>query len=168
MRILIVDDEEAVRKILCQICTREGHEVLQAGSAAEALVLLRVEALDLLITDVVMPELDGFALVRRAKSMQPDIMPIVITGHAGEYTLEDVLDAGASDLILKPFRAPELRARLKIASDQRRTMDQLKARGRAIQSVSSEMIDGLQKELDEARQQAARLAAVIARGDETV
>ena len=100
--------------------------------------------------------------------MQPDLMPLVITGHAGEYTLEDVLNAGASDLLLKPFRAPELRVRLRLASEQRRMREQMKAQGRAMQLMSSEMIGGLQRELDEARQYAARLAAVVARGDEPV
>lgn len=168
MRILLVDDEKAVLDLLCQLCAREGHDVHRAESAADALLLLRTEPFDMLVTDIVMPGLDGLALVRRAKVMQPTIMPLVITGHAGEYTLEDVLNAGASDLLLKPFRAPELRARLKLASDQRRAMDQLKEQGRAMQAMSSAMIGGLQRELDEARQHAARLAAVVARGDEPV
>ncbi len=168
MRILLVDDERAVLDLLCQICTREGHDVARAESAADALVQLRTEPFDMLITDIVMPGLDGLALVRRGKAMQPDLMPLVITGHAGEYTLEDVLNAGASDLLLKPFRAPELRVRLRLASDQRRMREQMKAQGRAMQLMSSEMIGGLQRELDEARQYAARLAAVVARGDEPV
>ena len=76
--------------------------------------------------------------------------------------------AGATDLLLKPFRAPELRARLKLADDQRRLIQQLRAQGRQIQTSSEEVIDGLQKELQEARQTVARLAEVVARSDRTL
>jgi CheY-like chemotaxis protein len=167
MRILVVDDEVSVLELLGRLCAREGHEVTLTKTAREALGELRTHAFDLLLKDLLLPDLDGLALVRRARAMQPDIMPIVITGHAGQ-SLEDVLVAGATDLMLKPFRAPELRARLKLAEDQRRTMQQLKAQGRAIQASSAEVIDGLQKELAEARQTVARLAEVVARGDRTL
>lgn len=168
MRILLVDDEPHIRHLLGRICTREGHEVAEAGSAGEALALLRTAAFDMLITDIVMPGLDGLALVRRAKAIQPEIKPIVITGHAGDYTLQDVLAAGAADLILKPLRAAELRARLKLADDQRRAEAQIRTEKRALQASSSQMIDGLQRELDEARQVVARLSAVLVRGDEPI
>jgi DNA-binding NtrC family response regulator len=168
MRILVVDDEEAVLALLSQLCTREGHDVSAVKSAGDALGELRTKPFDLLITDIVMPDLDGLALVKRARAMQPDIMPIVITGHSGRYTLEEVLEAGAADLILKPFRAPELRVRLKLADEQRRLVAQLKAQGRALQNASAEMIDGLERELDDARQKVARLAEVVARGDRTI
>ncbi len=167
MRILVVDDEKPILELLGRLCTREGHETTLTGTAGEALAELRTHAFDLLLTDLCLPDLDGLALVRRARAMQPDIMPIVITGHAGQ-ALEDVLVAGATDLILKPFRAPELRARLKMAEDQRKMVQQLKAQGRAVQNSTAEVIDGLQRELTEARQAVARLAEVVARGDRTV
>jgi DNA-binding response OmpR family regulator len=167
MRILVVDDEVPVLELLGRLCSREGHDVTMTQTAGEALNELRTHAYDLLLTDLMLPDLDGLALVRRARAMQPDIMTIVITGHSGQ-TLEDVLVAGATDLLLKPFRAPELRARLKLADDQRRLVQQLKTQGRQIQATSEEVIDGLQKELQEARQTVARLAEVVARSDRTL
>ena len=167
MRILVVDDEKPVLELLGRLCAREGHDVTLTHTAGEALGELRTHAFDMLLTDLLLPDLDGLALVRRARAMQPDIMPIVITGHAGQ-SLEDVLVAGATDLILKPFRAPELRARLKLAEDQRRVVQQLKAQGRAIQTSTAEVIDGLQRELQDARQTVARLAEVVARSDRTL
>lgn len=164
MRILVVDDEVPVLELLGRLCSREGHDVTMTTTAGEALNELRTHTFDMLLTDLMLPDLDGLALVRRARAMQPDIMTIVITGHAGQ-TLDDVLVAGATDLLLKPFRAPELRARLKLADDQRRLIQQLKAQGRQIQTNSEEVIDGLQKELQEARQTVARLAEVVARSD---
>jgi DNA-binding response OmpR family regulator len=167
MRILVVDDEPPVLELLGRLCSREGHEVTMTTTAGEALNELRTHAFDLLLTDLMLPDLDGLALVRRARAMQPEIMTIVITGHAGQ-ALEDVLVAGATDLLLKPFRAPELRARLKLAEDQRKLLQQLRAQGRQIQSTSEEVIDSLQKELQEARQTVARLAEVVARSDRTL
>jgi DNA-binding response OmpR family regulator len=168
MRILVVDDEKPVLDLLGILCSREGHETTLTLTAGDALRELRMHTFDMLLTDLVLPDLDGLALVRRARTMQPDIMPVVITGHAGQYSLDDVLAAGAADLLLKPFRAPELRARLKLADEQRRTVQQLKAQGRAIQSSTAEVITNLQRELEEARQTVARLADVVARGDRTL
>lgn len=168
MRILLVDDEQALRELLAQLCEREGHTVASAGSAAEALAHLRDGWFDLLITDIVMPGLDGLALVKRAKAMQSDIMAIVITGHGGKYTLEEVIEAGATDMLLKPFRAPELKIRLRLAADQRRLLEQMKVRERELQSANAAVIDGLKRELGEARQVAARLNAVVSRGERLV
>jgi DNA-binding NtrC family response regulator len=112
MRILIVDDEKSIRDLLGQLCAREGHEVITAESVADALAHLKTSQLDLLITDIVMPRIDGLTLVRRARALQPGLVAIVITGHAGRYSYDDVMDAGATALLLKPFRAAELRARL--------------------------------------------------------
>lgn len=120
MRILIVDDEKSIRDLLCQLCAREGHEVITAESVADALAHLKTRDFDLLISDIVMPQIDGLTLVRRARALQPDIVAIVITGHAGRYSYDDVMEAGATDLLLKPFRAAELRARLERAAAIRR------------------------------------------------
>ena len=166
MRILVVDDEPPVLELLGRLCAREGHDVTLTKTAGEALGELRAHGFDMLLTDLALPDLDGLALVRRARAMQPAIMPIVITGHTGQ-ALESVLLAGATDLLLKPFRAPELRARLRLAEEQRRVVQQLKAQGRAIQTSNAETIEDLQRQLQEARQTVARLAGVVAGGDRT-
>ena len=167
MRILLVDAEKPVLEMLGRLCAREGHDITMTHTAGEALGQLRSHTFDLVLTDLQLPDLDGIALVRRAKAMQPEIMPIVITGQGGQ-TIEDALVAGATDLLLKPLRAPELRARLKLAEDSRRVVHQLKAQAKALQSSTAEVIDGLQRELQEARQTVARLAEVVARSDSTV
>src|SRR3954454_2243264 len=127
MHILIVDDDKSVRELLRALCEREGHQVVSAADSSDALAQLRARLFDLMITDVVMPGLDGLALVRRAKAIQPELMPIVITGHSGKYALEEVVAGGASDPPLKPFRAPELKARLKLAEEQRRLVEILRS-----------------------------------------
>lgn len=156
MRILLVDDEKAILDLMCLVCEREGHEVTGTQSSIDALARLQGGLFDLLITDIVMPGMDGLALVKRARALHAELMVIVITGHAGRYTLDDVVAAGASDLLLKPFRAPELRARLRLATEQRNALEEWKSRKRALQRASAQVIQGLQKELEEARQQATR------------
>lgn len=123
MDILIVDDEKSIRDLLCQLCTREGHAVVTAESVPDALAHLKSRPFDMLITDIVMPQIDGLALVRRARALQPEMAAIVITGHAGKYSYEDVMQAGATDLLLKPFRAAELRTRLQHAVAARARLD---------------------------------------------
>jgi DNA-binding NtrC family response regulator len=168
MRILVVDDEQPILELLGTLCSRDGHEAVLSLTAADALRELRMRTFDLLLTDLALPDLDGVALLRRAKTMQPEIMPIVITGHTGLHSLDDLLAAGAKDVILKPFRAPELRARLQLAEEQRRMVQQLKAQGRAIETSNAEVISGLEKALEEARQTVARLSDIVAGGDRTL
>lgn len=165
MRILVVDDEQSVLELLALICAREGHEVATAASSTDALAQIKTGLFDLLITDIVMPGMDGLELVRRSKTLHADLMAIVITGHAGQYTLADVLAAGATDLMLKPFRAPELRARLKLAMEQRHAIDSWRERRREAQRAGAEMIAGLQRELEDARHQVARLSARLSPTD---
>src|SRR6201988_2657501 len=101
MRILVVDDEVPVLELLGRLCSREGHDVTLTKTAGEALNELRTHAFDLLLTDLLLPALDGWALVRRPRAMQTDIRPIVITGRAGQ-TLGDVRVAASTVRLLKP------------------------------------------------------------------
>jgi DNA-binding response OmpR family regulator len=158
MRIL-VDDEATVLDLVAMLCAQEGHEVAKARSSTEALRQLHTSIFDLLVTDIVMPGINGLVLVRKARALHHDLMAIVITGHAGDHTPADVLAAGATDLILKPFRPPEFRARLRLAVEQKQNMERLRAERRDVQRAGAEMISSLQRELEEARQQVARLSA---------
>ena len=107
-RILIVDDEQLVRDLLDRVLRRSGHEVVATSTADEAIVLLAQSAFDLLVTDVVMPGMDGFDLLRRVKNAHPDIRVIVLTGHAREQIISDFLLHGADDYLAKPFQVHEL------------------------------------------------------------
>ena len=150
MRVLIVDDEPAVAELLASFCESDGHDISVCTSSLEALAHVTSTPIDVLITDIVMPQLDGLSLVREARKHDPRMEAIVITGFASNYSMEDVVQAGASDLILKPVRMQEFRARVELALDRRRRLGALAARQRELQVMSTEMIDGLQRELEDA------------------
>jgi len=107
-KILIVDDEPFVRDLLEKVLRRGGHEVVACATADDALAKLRSSRFDLLLTDVVMPGMDGFDLLRRVKAVHPTIKVIVLTGYARMQSISDFLLYGADDYIAKPFQVHEL------------------------------------------------------------
>jgi len=151
MRILIVDDEEPIVELLATVCAGEGHETACCTSSTEALEYLAKNRVDLVITDISMPPPDGLQLVKEGRQLQPHLLAIVITGYAARYPLEEVLAAGASDLMVKPFRMEEMKARIAFAEKRRQTIDELNQRRRQLQETTAEYIKGLEHELEQAR-----------------
>jgi DNA-binding response OmpR family regulator len=152
MRILIVDDEKPIAELLGRTCTFDGHAVQTFTSSVEALLCLATEPIDLLITDLHMPAPDGPAVIREARRLQPDIFTLVITGHAGQYAIDDILATGVADVLFKPFHMNELRARVALAERQLSLVRHLRQQRSDLERVSNEMIDGLQCELSALRQ----------------
>lgn len=128
MRLVLVDDEPAILDVLAAACTTDGHTVVTFSSSADALLYLQDNPAELLITDIVMPPPDGFRLVSAARKVQPGLAAILVTGYSSRYSLEDVLACGASDLLFKPFRLQELRARVRLAQERRRLQMQFEPR----------------------------------------
>ncbi|MBX7183956.1 MAG: response regulator [Vicinamibacteria bacterium] len=120
MKVLIVDDDVDMAELLKAVCESDGHEATACSSSRAATEELANRPVDLLITDIAMAPPDGLELVRTARAMQPDLVAIAVTGYWGRYTLPEVLATGALDLMFKPFRVEELRARLAMASERRR------------------------------------------------
>ena len=107
--ILVVDDEERVAGLSETILRREGYTVRTANSGTEALALLREQPVDLLITDMMMPQMDGMQLLAHVKELYPDTDVVVVTGYG---TLEDAVEAmhrGAADFLAKPFEPRDLK-----------------------------------------------------------
>jgi diguanylate cyclase (GGDEF)-like protein len=131
-RILIVDDEEVIRATLCQIMNHVGYECFNAASGEEALHILDNETVDVVITDIKMPGMNGFALTEAIKeTYNADV--IIITGYGGQFSYEEAMDKGASDFALKPVRPKELIARLRrvlreraLLAERRRMEEQLR------------------------------------------
>jgi two-component system sensor histidine kinase/response regulator len=103
-RILIVDDETAHMRALCDILAQEGFATEGASSGPEALELLSRLQFDLILTDLMMPEMDGITLLRGAQLVQPQLVGIVMTGQGTIGTAVQAMQAGALDYIQKPFR----------------------------------------------------------------
>jgi signal transduction histidine kinase len=103
-RLLIVDDEAAQMQALCDTLGPEGYITRGFTSAHEALAALREQPFDLLLTDLMMPEIDGIALLRACHDIDRDLACIVMTGHGTIASAVSALKAGALDYVLKPFR----------------------------------------------------------------
>ena len=109
-KILVVDDEQFVRDLLVKILQRQGHKVRGVPEAQSALLALEAESWDLVLSDVVMPGIDGFELLRRVKSAWPAVKVIVLTGFARRQSISDFLLYGADEYLAKPFQVHELLA----------------------------------------------------------
>lgn len=103
-RLLIVDDEVRQMNALCDTLRDQNYEVTGYSSSREALAALPGQKYDLLLTDLMMPEMDGIALLQAAHEVDPDLVSIVMTGHATIDTAVDAMKAGALDYIQKPFK----------------------------------------------------------------
>jgi DNA-binding NtrC family response regulator len=102
-RVLIIDDEEIVR-ISCQrILVPEGYEVEISGSASEGLQILTERPVDVVLTDLKMPNVDGIEVLTAIKKEWPDVEVIMITGYQTIDTAVQAIKMGAFDYIEKPF-----------------------------------------------------------------
>jgi two-component system sensor histidine kinase/response regulator len=102
-RLLVVGDEESQMRDLCAQLVREGYVTRGFSSAQQALAELRPGEVDLLLTDLMMPEMDGITLIYAARQIDPMLGAIVMTGHGTIDTALQAMPAGALDYILKPF-----------------------------------------------------------------
>jgi two-component system, cell cycle response regulator CpdR len=111
-RILIAEDEEALRKLVYRALAEAGHEVVAAADGAEALDLLtRARGnFELLLADIKMPVMDGVALALAAARDYPDLAILLMTGYADQRERAHGLDALIQDVIAKPFTLAEIRA----------------------------------------------------------
>lgn len=113
MRILVVDDDRAVRDSLRRSLEFNGYEVETANDGVEALTQVPATMPDAIIMDVMMPRLDGLEATRALRAAGNDIPILVLTARGGISDRVDGLDAGADDYLAKPFALPELLARLR-------------------------------------------------------
>lgn len=102
-RILIVDDEVELKHALCETLAEEGFETTGASDAAEGLALLEKRDFDLMLTDLMMPGLNGVELLRKALEIEPTLVGIIMTGQGTIPTAVEAMRIGAFDYVLKPF-----------------------------------------------------------------
>jgi CheY-like chemotaxis protein len=111
-RILVVDDEEAVRTLIARGLMLDGHALLTAGDGAEGLDVLTAEAgqIDLLLTDIRMPLMDGIALALAAKRDFPALTIMLMTGYAEQRERARSLESVVAEVLTKPFGIADLRS----------------------------------------------------------
>jgi len=102
-RILVAEDERAVREFVCRALDQEGHTVTSVEDGLQALSQLAVKEFDLLLTDIVMPGMDGIALALKVARDQPELPILLMSGYALERQRAHNLEALIHEVIAKPF-----------------------------------------------------------------
>lgn len=112
-RILIVDDEEKIREVIKEYAQFQGYEVEEAQDGVTAINLCKEEDFDIIIMDIMMPKLDGYAAVKEIKKIK-DIPILMLSARSDEYDKLYGFDLGIDDYVIKPFSPRELMARINV------------------------------------------------------
>lgn len=137
-RLLIVDDDESVRRIVAEILKDEGYEPTTAASVDEGLERMRQSPYPLVITDIKMPDRDGLWFLRALRREHPDTAVIMMTGYGQVDSAVDALKYGASDYLTKPIRVNHLSASVLRALDRRRLILENQAYQRGLEGAVAE------------------------------
>ncbi len=117
--LLIVDDEENVRKALVRALRADGYEIRQAGSGKEALDLLAQDPADLVISDHMMPAMTGLELMRKVRQDWPDTLRIILTGYADlEMAISAINEGEIYRFLTKPWDQTELQIAVRLGFDR--------------------------------------------------
>lgn len=106
--ILVVDDEEMMRDLLDKILSHEGYNIITAFDGVDALEKLSNQKIDIVISDMKMPRMNGFELLKNVKSDYEGLGIIIMTAYGDTYTVKDALLLGADEYITKPFKSYEI------------------------------------------------------------
>ncbi len=153
-RILVVDDEEAIREIVSSMLASAGYATAQAASGLEALAILQSgEEFSLMLSDLMMAELDGIGLLERAKERYPDMPVVMVTAVHDISVALAAIRNGAYDYLLKPFEREQLLAAVRRALENRRLKLENRAYQTNLESVvtaRTEQLERSMKDLDRA------------------
>ena len=140
-RVLIVEDDPTILELLHTIVSEKLRlRCMMAGNGQEALEIVENNPPDIIVTDLKMPVLDGIALLQYVQANYPEIDVMVITGFSAEFTFTDIIQMGASDFFVKPFRGGEFEAKLQRVIRERRLMDDLRTQIRQTEEYAEELI----------------------------
>ncbi len=112
MKILIVDDEVLIRKVIKEYCILENYEVVEAENGIDAIEKIKHDNIDLIVLDVMMPKLDGLSAFKEIKKIK-NIPTIVLSARSEEFDKLTGFELGIDDYVTKPFSPKELMARIK-------------------------------------------------------
>jgi signal transduction histidine kinase len=153
INILVVDDEDSIRSVLTTVLEDDGFSVTEADSAEAALELFKKRVFDLVISDIVMPGINGIELLERIKDLYPATQVIIITSHASLDTAVQALRCGAYDYLFKPFEDINLISAvtkraiqtIRLTSENRRLLAKLKDKNMELERRVVERTAELQK-----------------------
>jgi len=138
VRVLLADDDRAVRRVFQYKLEKQGHDVTTADNGRQALERINAGGVDVVVSDIRMPEIDGIELLEQVRASHPDLKVILITAHATVQQAVQAVKLGAFDYITKPFEDEELFAVIdraerfsKLEKENRQLRGQLEAREKA-------------------------------------
>lgn len=126
-RVLIVDDEPDIYQMICRYAQREGHETVKASDGLEAVELCRTNDFDMIIMDVMMPDMDGFTACKEIRK-EKDIPVLMLSARGTEYDKLFGFEVGIDDYVVKPFSPKELMARVNVIVNRHRPQSSASAR----------------------------------------
>lgn len=159
--VLVIDDEQSIRKSLREILSFEGIQVEEAADGMEGIKKIESQNFDCILCDIKMPKMDGLEVLEKAKQIKPDIPFIVISGHGTIETAVDAVKKGAYDYISKPPDLNRLLITLRNAMDKKNLVVETQRLRKQV-SKSNQMI-GNSKELDAIRDTIRKVAPTDAR-----
>ncbi len=112
-RVLVVEDDENLCRLISRVLEAYGYEVASLTDPQRVLAHLSRHRVDLVLTDLVMPKLQGTDLIRQIRAGMPDLPVVVISGSGDDDSLDDAMAAGADDYVTKPIKGTDLDERLK-------------------------------------------------------
>ncbi len=135
-RIVVVDDEEIVTSLVRDALEDEGFSISTASSGPEALEIIKSNGVDLIITDIRMPQMDGIELASKARQISPDVVVIFMTGYANLDSAKEAIKQGAFEYIMKPFELTEIRQSVAKAVDKIQRDSAEKGSGQQLERLS--------------------------------
>jgi len=148
--VLAVDDQSTNLRLLDAVLTPRGHRVITASSGAEALALLETEDVDLVLLDIVMPEMDGHEVCRRIRSTAAtEFLPVVMITASGSEQRLAALESGADDFVTKPFDKSELLARVSSLARVKRFHDTIRQQADELSKWNTELETRVAQQVEE-------------------
>ncbi len=112
MKLLIVDDEKRIRELIAKYAAFEGYTFDEAENGMQAVEVARAKTFDLIVMDIMMPELDGFSASREIRKFSPSVPIILLSARGEEYDKIHGFEIGVDDYVVKPFSPKELMLRV--------------------------------------------------------
>ncbi|GAB4329035.1 MAG: hypothetical protein Kow0037_03850 [Calditrichia bacterium] len=125
-RVLVVDDEENIREVLSGYLENMNYQVVTAVDGQDALNKYQKGQFDLVISDLLMPNVDGLELLKQIRTIDKDVIFLMITGYPSIETAVDAIKKGAYDYITKPFHMEDVKLRIERAFEKRTLKERLK------------------------------------------
>jgi DNA-binding NtrC family response regulator len=124
-RVMVVDDEENIRDVLSSYLTTLGYDVVTAQDGEDALKKFGRRGFDLIISDLLMPTIDGLELLKKVREEDKDVIFLMITGYPSIETAVEAIKKGAYDYITKPFHMEDVKIRIERAFEKKNLKERL-------------------------------------------